>query len=289
MSNLLWYILLACIGIGIGIYAVYSKRKIYKVSTLIVFYLFVAGITWIGEFIVLGLFNSYYYKVGLYSSPWAQNLLGHLILNTTLYPAVAIVVVAYSLRYYWIIIFAALYLFTEYLFLKLGLYEHHWWRYYMTAIVVVAYLAISKYWFKKIIQKPTHTLRMLTLYFAAMVIIHMPAPILLLLGKQHYQSNLLSNIFKDFYLLSIVITFIDHLIISFVIVFFACKFRRWYWKTVPFIVSILSLIVYSRLNVLIADGDWNLFYYLIIQQICIAIIILIEKHTLKPAAISFVN
>lgn len=99
MSNLFLYILLAIIGVGIVIFTVYMRKNIYKVSTLMVFYLFAAGGTWIGEFIVLGLFNSYAYKTGLFTDPWAQNLLGHLILNTTLYPAVAIVMVAYSLGY----------------------------------------------------------------------------------------------------------------------------------------------------------------------------------------------
>ena len=62
MSNLYWYICLAIIGIAIAVYTIYKKRDIYRVSTLLVFYLFTACLTWIGEFIVLGLLNSYGYK-----------------------------------------------------------------------------------------------------------------------------------------------------------------------------------------------------------------------------------
>lgn len=91
------------------------------------------------EFIVLGLFNGYAYKTGIFTSPWAENILGHLILNSTLYPGTAILVAAYSLGYGWISLITVIYLLLEYLFLKLGIYEHHWWQYYMTAIAIFTY------------------------------------------------------------------------------------------------------------------------------------------------------
>ena len=99
MPNVFWYICLAIIGVASAAYIIYKKRDVYKVSTLLIFYLFTASLTWIGEFTVLGLFNSYAYKTGVFADPWAQNLLGHLLINTTLYPSTAIVMVAYSLRY----------------------------------------------------------------------------------------------------------------------------------------------------------------------------------------------
>ena len=99
------------------------KRGIYKVSTLIVFYLCTASFTWICEFIVLGLFNAYAYKPSLFADIWAQNLLGHLILNTTLYPAAAIVMVTHTRRYTWISFCAVFFTLVEYLFVNLRIYE----------------------------------------------------------------------------------------------------------------------------------------------------------------------
>lgn len=132
MARICWYCLLAIIGVGIAAFTIYKKRDTAKLSTYLVFLLFATCITWIGEFIVLGLFNSYAYKTGIYTSPWAQNVLGHLILNSTFYPGTAILVAAYSLGYGWISLITSIYLLLEYLFLKLGVYEHHWWKYYMT-------------------------------------------------------------------------------------------------------------------------------------------------------------
>lgn len=90
MTSIYWYCLLAIIGVGITAVTIYKKRDITKLSTFLVFFLFATCVTWIGEFVVLGLFDSYAYKTGIFESPWAQNLLGHLILNSTLYPGTAI-------------------------------------------------------------------------------------------------------------------------------------------------------------------------------------------------------
>lgn len=282
MSNVIWYICIAGISIGIAAYAIYRKRDIYKISTFIVFYLFAATITWIGEFIVLGLFNSYAYKTGVYQNPWAQNLLGHLFLNTSMFPAAATVMVAYSLKYGGIALAAVIFVLVEYIFVKLGLYEQHWWRYYMSFINVVAFMLIAKKWFAKMSQERYGLTRAITFFFIAFILIHVPSPILLLLGKQHYQLSFVNNLFGDFYLSSIIIAFTYHLVICCAFVYFVCVLKKWFWKIAPFIISLTVLTTFAKMNILIIDDGWKLIYTLLIQQICIAIFILIEKYTLKP-------
>jgi len=73
-----------------------------------------------------------------------------------------------------------LYLLVELFFLKIGIYEHHWWKYYMTAFVIFFYQVISKMWFKKMNQLRHGLMRMSTLYFVGFVLLHYPIPILLL-------------------------------------------------------------------------------------------------------------
>jgi hypothetical protein len=282
MQNIFWYIFLAIIGVSSAIYAIYMKRNKYKVSTLLVFYLFSASLAWIGEFIVLGLFNSYAYKTGVFSDIWAQNLLGHLILNTTLYPAAATMMVAFSFRYGWVFFVAALFTFIEYLFVQQGLYEQHWWRYYMTIIAVVGLLSFYNKWFEKINNNCNRLTRAITFYFVAMIIIHIPAPLLLLMEKQYYQINLVNRLFVDPYLSSIVIIFFYHLIESFLLVLFTCIFKKWYWKVLPFIISITVQSILVRMGILILKNGWNLLYMLISYEIFIALFILTEKYTIKP-------
>lgn len=282
MKNIFWYISLAVIGVISATYAIYMKRNKYKVSTLLVFYLFAASLAWTGEFLVLGLFNSYAYKTGVVSDPWAQNLLGHLILNTSLYPAAAIVMIAFSFRYGWIFFVAAFFTLMEYLFVRQGLYEQHWWRYYMTIITVVGILSFDNKCFTKVNENCTRLTRAITFYFVAMIIIHIPAPILLLLGKQYYRISFINSLFVNSYLSSIIIIFFYHLIESFLLVLLTCIFKKWYWKVLPLIISIAAQSIFAKMGILIMENGWNLIYTLIIYEIFIAAFILTEKYTMKP-------
>ncbi|MDF2593545.1 MAG: hypothetical protein K0S75_3011 [Clostridia bacterium] len=283
MENLYWYICLASIGVGIAAYSIYTKRNVCKVSALLIFYLFTASLTWIGEFIVLGLFNAYAYKTGVFEDPWAQNLLGHLIINTTLYPSAAIVMVTYSLRYGWILTFAAIFTLIEYLFVNLRIYEQHWWRYYMTFIAVVIFLSIFHFWFPKMVHKRYGVTKSITFYFVAMLIIHVPAPLLLLLGKQYYRIRFVNDLFGNLYLSSIIIIFFYHLIEAFLLVLVTSKLKKTYWTLLPFITSLIVQIIFAKMNILIIKDSWSLVYTLFIYEIFIAMFILIEKYTLKPS------
>ena len=189
MPNLFWYIYLAFFGIAMTAFAIYTKKNI-RISTFVVFYLFATGITWIGEFIALGIFNGYAYKPGLFTDPWAENLAGHLILNSTLWPGAATLVAAYSFGYGWISLITAFFIFSEFLFMKLGIYEQHWWKFYMSIIIVVIFLNVAKKWYTKINQTYGRLTRAITYFFVWLVILHLPFPLLLLSHKQYYNVGL---------------------------------------------------------------------------------------------------
>lgn len=282
MKNFIWY---CCLAIGSflpALYVIYKKRKVNSVSTMIVFYLFATGITWVGEFTVLGVFNSYAYKTDLLTSPWAQNLIGHLLLNTTMYPAAAVIMVSYSLRYRWTFVVTAIFVLIEYLFYRLGLYDHHWWKYYMSVITVFLFILISRTWFYKMNQDRRGVTRATVFFFVAMVIIHYPAPVLLLLGKFQYRMDFIDKLVNDLYRTSIIITFIYHLLESFFLVYVACILKKRIWKVLPFILSPAVQILFVRFNILIIKGEWKLIYTIMIYEFFIALFFLVEKYTLKP-------
>ncbi|MEM5771031.1 MAG: hypothetical protein AAGU32_22525, partial [Bacillota bacterium] len=54
------------------------------------------------EMIVLLFFDSYAYKPGVFTDYYAENIFGHIVPNATLWPATALLVGAYALRYRWI-------------------------------------------------------------------------------------------------------------------------------------------------------------------------------------------
>ena len=282
MSSLFWYIGLAAISVGIAVFAIYNKRHTYKISTLVVFYLFTTCITWIGEFIVLGIFNSYAYKPGISTDPWAENLAGHLLLNMSMFPAAATLMETYSLGYLGISLITAVFIFAEYLFVKLGIYEHHWWKYYMSGINIIAFLVIAKRWFAKIKNAQYNIPRLLTFYVIGFLITHTPAPLLLLLGKQYYSLSLIDKIVGNMYRSSIIFIFSYHLIETSLLVFFVCVLDKWYWKLVPFVIAIVGQSILAKMNILIFMEGWKLIYTILIYTLCLIIFMLIEKYTLKP-------
>jgi hypothetical protein len=266
---------------GPAVFAIYKKRHIYKISTLIVFYIFTSCITWIGEFVVLGLFNSYAYKPGLYTDQWAENLVGHLILNTTMYPAAATLMVSYSLGYGWNSLIVAFFILMEYLFASLGIYEQHWWKYYISVITVVIFLNVAKKWFYKMPHTHNKLTRTTIYYFVGLLIIHLPIPLLLLAGKQHYSMALIDNITGNMYRSSTIFIFTYHLIEAFIMVCFVCILDKWYWKFMPFVIAFAGQSIMAKLNILIFHNGWNLLYLNLVHALSILIFILIEQYTLK--------
>lgn len=277
MPALFWYNCLATIGVSIAAFTIYKKRLRTEFSTWLVFYLFATSLPWLGEFAVLGLFNSYAYKPGLFDNPWADNIAAHLILNSTLWPGTAMLVVGYRLGYGWISLITASFLVVEFQFLKLGIYEQHWWRYYMTAVALVIFLMIAKKWFRTMDKKRYGLPRFITLYLAAFVIIHLPTPLLLLFGKQYYNVNLVEDIYRS----STIFILFYQLAETFVVMYLFFL-KRWFWKLSAYVISLGGQLLLANGNILIIQGDWTLLYSLLLYAITLTLSLFMEKHTLLP-------
>jgi hypothetical protein len=165
---------------------------------------------------------------------------------------------------------------VETLFMKFGLYEHHWWKSYMTAVSVFVYLVLVKIWFVKMTQVRGRSSRAVIFYFVSFVIIHLPIPLLLLLGKQYYNVNLTENMVRS----STIFILFYQLVEVLFLVFFVCILSRWYWKLVPFALAFIGQATLANMNILTFQDNWNLFYANLIYTICIAVCILIERYAL---------
>lgn len=276
MPGLFWYYALAIIGVIIAAFTIYQKRQTISILTFIVFYIFTTSITWLAEFVVLGLFNSYAYKPGVFKDLWAEDILGHLLTNSTLWPGTATLVSAYGLGYGWIISITIGYVLIEYLFLKLGIYEHHWWNFYLTAITVFLFLIVSKTWFSIMNQKRNGLPRWITFFFVAFVLIHLPFPLLSIYEKQHYMVG----IFKDIYRSSAIFSLLYQLIESILLVYFVCVLKKWYWKLVPFMIALGIESILASINIAVFLNGWNLFYTLLFCILSLAAFLLLEKYSL---------
>ena len=73
-----------------------------------------------------------------------------MILNTTIYPSTAVITVINKRRKFAVLTAVVIFFVIEITFVKLGLYEQHWWRYYMTTITIGVILILGIVWFDKI-------------------------------------------------------------------------------------------------------------------------------------------
>ncbi|QGQ97639.1 hypothetical protein EHS13_23485 [Paenibacillus psychroresistens] len=274
MSNLSYYIWLALFGVGIFSYTVYKKKQF---TDLFLFFLAASVFSWIGEYFVLYLFDAYIYKPSVFTDPFAESTLGHLITNTFFWGSTAVLVGAFSLRYHWFFLISAVYMSFDILFIKVGAYEHHWWRTNMTGITVIIFLIIIKKWFLKLKEHRYEFLRNITLLLVAFFFIAIDTYILLLLGKQHYRVDWYENMYRD----STVFSFLYHAGIALVFIFFVCILKKWYWKISPILFFLLSDSLLLNMKILIFQDGWSFFYLTLTRILALAIFVLLEKNTLK--------
>lgn len=278
MPNLFWYFGVTGIGLGMIIYSLFKKRNISVVS-LVLFVMM--GFLTLGEFFVLTMFAGYAYKTGVFPDYFADNVVGYVMGNWSLWGGAANLVVNFSLGNRWIILLAGVFMLIETLFLHLGIYETHWWRTYMTAIIVILGLNMIKLWISKVTERSYNFLRYLTFYLLALLFIHAPTHLLLLAGKQHYSIGWVENFYRD----SILFGLPYHAVMSFVYVLFTCVFQNRSWQLAPILFFGLSDFVLVNRNMLIFQDQWNFFYLVLFRTAILVNFVLYKKYICKEVLV----
>ncbi|HEX9060455.1 MAG TPA: hypothetical protein VF941_09770 [Clostridia bacterium] len=274
MPNVFWYYCIMVIGIGLIIFTMYKKKNVIEYFS---FFLSASALAYLCEVIILFVFSSYEYKPGLFSDPIAESIFGHLVCNGFYWGGFSLLVAAFSLRYYWILLISVLFTLTEVLFLKLGIYTHHWWRLYMTGLCTTVFLLFVKKWFSMVKEKKHEFVRYFTFYFTSWLLLLGPSVILLIAGKQHYGIGLVPNMYRD----DILFDAPYHLILAFSYIFFVNFLKKFYWKFAPLIFIVLSDFILMKMNILRFQNGWNLFYLAQLRYLCLALYIVLEKHSLR--------
>jgi MFS family permease len=271
VPNLFWYYGVTIIGLGMFVFTIFKKNNTPMIS--LVFFLTISLLT-VGEFFILIVFDAYAYKPEVFTDIFADSLVGHLLGNLFLWAGAANLVVNFSLGNRWIFLLSGIFMLIETLFLRLGIYEHHWWQTYFTGIAVILSMNIKKYWVSKLDEKPYKFLRYMTFYLFALVFIHVPTHLLLLTGKQHYSFGQIENFYRN----SILFGLPYHAGMAFIYVFFCCVLRKKFWQLAPILFFGVSDFILVNMNILIFQDHWNFFYLTIFRTISLAIFVLFKNY-----------
>jgi len=182
--------------------------------------------------------------------------------NATSWPATALLTAAYSLRYRWMALIAAVFTLLDMLFVRLGIYQHLWWETWMTSLGVFCYCVLMQRWFGRLKRSRRGIFRYITFWFVLLVLLKLPVSILLIFKMQYTYVGWFENIYRD----SGVFSVFYNAALSFVCVFFICILKKWYFKLVPFVIYFSCDVLLLANGVLFFHGGWNI-YYLILARI----------------------
>lgn len=102
MPNYLPYLILILVSIFILTYTIINQRQ-FGVFVLVISF---SGMVYVAEFFVMVIGNCYYYKPEILSVPYYDNILGAIVSNLFILPALGVFAAYYKLRLKWIILFA---------------------------------------------------------------------------------------------------------------------------------------------------------------------------------------
>ncbi|WP_332699005.1 hypothetical protein [Halalkalibacter lacteus] len=275
MPNIIWYYGLIVIGGIITAYTVYRKGK---VGDLLTYFLFTTAWVWVGEAIVLFVFNAYAYKPGLYSDPFKENIIGHIIANSAYWASTVIWVMSFQTSYLWIGLISIGYMLTEELFVKAGVYTQYWWPTYLTGILVFIFMTAMRKWYVILHETYSKFPRITVFWTIAWIILQTPTSVLMLFDKLFFRVHWVENIYRDSTLFSGILY---HLIMAFIVIFFIYVPKNKYWKLAPFIILVITDVILWHTGILIFYNDWKLIYLICIRAVSLIFIYMLEKFTLN--------
>ncbi|MEH7308247.1 hypothetical protein [Neobacillus drentensis] len=149
MHNSYWYYALLALSTSLFIFILVKKRNtqsLYLLLTMI-------GLAFIIETVIYNFLASYDYNPNFIKhNNFYDNNLGAFVSNAFSLPIIATFIAVFGLNWIWIIFFSGFFVGVEWLFLKLHIYSHNWWRLAYTGLGLPFYFATAKSYYKWILQ-----------------------------------------------------------------------------------------------------------------------------------------
>ncbi|WP_432666399.1 hypothetical protein R9X47_08615 [Wukongibacter baidiensis] len=280
MPNWIWYLGLTIISLLVTGFTLWKKKNL----KLIPFYFFLSVIIIYLEYVIFIIFESYTYRPNVLQNPYFDNILGAVVSDFFSVPAAAFAIAAFQLNYIWMISISILFMGIEYIFLKLNIYEQHWWKTIYTGIGLLIHFKISKEFWKSLSQTPSKTyVRIISLY-ASYHSIHGLLTYFLIVSFNLYlfHIGLVSNPFRDHFIVNVIYSIIIGWIAAIIIGFDL----KWYYRTLGLLTFYILDWVLIKTNMLQMSPGFSINKLFVIHLLVLILIVKFNSYLISNYAIN---
>jgi hypothetical protein len=272
--NSYWYLGLGALSLILLIY-VFIKTK--SMRTLLLF-LSVVGLGFVIEAVIYNFLHSYqYYPKFIKHDPFYDSNMGAIASNAFALPVVATFIAALRKNWIWILFFVVFFAFIEWLFLRLNIYSHNWWRIGFTSMGLPFYFYTAKFLYQKISLPLNGVMHSIVLFLILGPIsgdLHI-SPIMFFESRDY-----LPGWFEDPAEDTTAFAAIFYLCACLVYVVFAkLKWKIEWLKYVCIAICMwLANFILKKVGILHSYVWWDLWYYIFISMVILKLAIMISKQ-----------
>lgn len=253
-TNTIWYIILAALTIMQLAYVLYNAKARWR---LLAFYLTASGLGFVFEANCFMIFKSYnYYPMIFPGSTINDGLAGNLFSQSSV-AATALWIATANMNYRYNLLFACLYCLVEELFLLLGIYQHNWYRTWMTFPLLIIYFELVKIMYIKLNKRFTPALHYIYLLLGLWPI-HFALSVwpFMISGKAMVYTYLLPDPLSN----STIMLILNYLLMFNVTYASLFLLADWWWKPVGVLALWLAGYLQQKLQLLYVQDGWFLPY-----------------------------
>lgn len=261
--NSYWYLGLGVISLLVFLYA-YIKTKSKQIFLL---FLAMVGIGYIIEAVIYIFLQSYHYYPHLIKDdPYYDSNTGAIASNFLALPISAVFLAVFRKGWFWIVAFIGLFAGIEWLFLKLSIYKHNWWKTEYTSAGLPFYYLFAKLLHQKLLKpvKGVWHFFLLNLIIGSIVgTLHLVT--IMLFNNRYYRPGWFEMVSHDTTAFGVVY----YLLLTLLLVTLSMAPIRLNWLKymIAFIFICTATFILSKVGILHSLVWWDRFYYLFLPLI----------------------
>lgn len=236
------------------------------------------GVSYLIEGVIYVFLESYqYYPHLLQYDPYYDSNMGAIASNFLALPISAVFLAVFRKNWIWIIFFIVIFAGIEWLFLKLHIYKHNWWKIEFTACGLLVYYPMAKYFHQKILNPLSgiwHYILLNLIIGGILGTLHI-VPIMLF-NNRYYRPGWFEMVSHDTTAFGVLYYICLSLLI--VILTMVNSKRNWFNYVIVFLTVYLATFILSEIGVLHSLVWWDRLYYYLMSIFTMLIAIKFSKY-----------